>query len=183
MDWSNIVSALIGGALALSGLPVQSSMTRRAEVRQRTDAAALAAQELLLEIDDFYNRYHDPEVTVQGDEKLSELVRRFRIRVALIADAKLREQLSFIIRALGYTSAIRTFYGDGGIQAGHYLCWWGEDLLGSYLRGERLPREPQRVLDYRAAISEADEIEDEHRRELEAQRKQGIGSDGCANGH
>lgn len=163
MDWMSLFGVFLGGLLTLAGQAVQGFHSRRAEVRRRGDDAAMAARDVILEVEGYLNGLpFRLDGSIQGDAELVVLVRKLRRSTLLITDREVRERLDFVARVMGYSTAIEHFHGDSERSSIHKMCQWGNELLGAHLRGERHPKEPEEIAEYRSAISEADAIAAKH---------------------
>ncbi len=172
MDWTSLLGVVLGGGMTLAGQAVQGIIARRAEIRHRTDEAAFSARVEILEVQDLYDKLRRPDAVLmpEDDAHLVRRLQKLRAAITLIADATVRQRITFVADALSHPTAIRSFDGDSQLTSGRYLCWWGDEVLGAHLRRERQPKEPGKINAYRAAIDEADRIAERHYRELESER-------------
>ena len=168
MDWSSLLSALVGGLIALSGQWVQAALTRRGDVLRRSEAAAVAARDALQQVEALYRTHWDAEegtLTADGDRLLDDGLRRIRSEALLIGNVEVRDRVLFIARALSDTYGIRDFAGDLARTSTWRMCRWAEEVLGTYLRREKSPPEPEYVKTYRGALEDADDAREQQRRD------------------
>lgn len=175
MDWSSLLSALVGGLIALSGQWLQALLSGRAEVRRRGEDAAVKAQALLHEIDVLGRKYgfagHEGLTNV--NEERDVLVGRVRGCSLLIEDRVVRERLLFITGALEDPLGLRDFAGVSESASTWRLVRWGEKVLGAYIRRENQSAEPEFINEYRGALADADAArEEQYKMRLEWQRQE-----------
>lgn len=179
-DASSLVSAAIGGGIvAVVSSFLETQRLRIGRIDTRAEEAAVSAAKLLTEILETSRiefaragGMHSPQGTQELKVRLGELGQH----VLLLPDARLRERLEFIHRALGETGAYLMYANIPERQATYLLCNEGRDLLGAYLRGSRyrrarLPREPDLIKQLREAINENDEVVEEHFRQEDEDRR------------
>lgn len=175
MDWSSLLSALLGGLIALSGQWVQATLSRRSEVLRRGETAAVAIRDVLHQLEGLYRTHVDEEgqdLTVEGDRQRDDSLRRIRSEALLISDAEVRDRVLFMAHALADPYGIRDWAGDAERRSTWRLTRWAEEVLGAYLRREKLPPEPEFVETYRAALVDADDARQQQRLDERAWRRE-----------
>jgi hypothetical protein len=175
MDWSSLLSALLGGLIALSGQWVQAALSRRSEVLRRSETAAVGIRDALHRLEGLYRTHVDAEgqdLTVAGDRERDDALRRIRSEALLIADPEVRDRVLFIARALADPYGIRDWAGDLERRSTWRLCRWAEEVLGAYLRREKTPPEPAYVETYRGALEDADDAREQQRQDELAWRRE-----------
>lgn len=157
MDWSSLLSALLGGALALAGQGLQGRTSRRTELRHRSELAAVAVRDLAQQIGSLFRRHTDKHgsLDVEDEKARLSLVAKLRGEALLIGDSGVRTTLLEAGGVLNDSFAVQQFHGTSEVTVNTQVCGWLETSIGSYLRRESQPATPTFMTDYRAAIDRA----------------------------
>jgi hypothetical protein len=165
-DWVTILATgLIGGAGSqILGAALTGRREKQKDRRERDTRTLHNALDVVYVVMAGFDN-HRPSGgwdLAQGSPELDETLRELRKAISLISHPDLRERFAFILRALGYTSAIGAFSNYTERSAGRALCQYGADMLTACIHQERLPPEAKNIKEFRRALAEADEVTAEY---------------------
>lgn len=175
LDIWTVASVAIGGILTgsflLAGQWLQYWLQRRSAVRDRSDKAASALRALLLELRQLHLKSNQTSMLSLPDEIETELPRlniKMQKYIGEVLDKSLRERLTRILEALNSTDAIAQWEGEYPRTAHLRLIEQGDEVLSAYGRHDKVPREPDFLRNYMAAITDYYE---EYKRTIEEHKK------------
>lgn len=166
------LAALAGGLVALLGSVVTTYYVQRQALQaERRARATRAADDILAAVTAIRELPGEPEMGPPGSAETAQwtewydtkasLVHRIQAQVLLIPIPDLRERLTFAAAAMLRDNDLLTFESLSEQRSRYALCREALNCLGAYYRGEPLPPELPVVPQARAAIKEADELQDE----------------------
>lgn len=169
-DWATILATGLtaGVGSQVLGASLTSRREKQNDRREREIRALHSALDAIYAVMGVFDNHRPGEGwdVTQGLPELNEELQELRKAIALVSDSGLRERFTFILRALGYTSAIGAFSRYTERSAGHALCQYGAEVLIARIHRERPPSEGEDIKEFRRAIAEADEVVAEHYAEL-----------------
>lgn len=151
------IGGLMGGAFVLAGQVVQSRTARRAEMRTRSEDAAMSALTASVEISDVYSRegaestdgYLTRSAAIEIDNKKSIL----GAQALLIRSPELRDRIKLGLAVMSWPDAIHQKLGGNlhplftGSRTSSYVI----EQIAAYLRSEPLPAVPSYIREWEEA--------------------------------
>lgn len=163
IDWNPIITVATGGIIGVLGsVLTQVTQGRRDSRRGRDERAASAA----IQVRDALNELHialmqgwtHDELTSQAplyDFLESDGFRSLQTRlvgdVLLLPVRSVREAMTFVTDALGWSLNISSKVKEDGYRIAVDLCEYGREVIGRYLRREKFKPEPVNIASYHKA--------------------------------
>lgn len=143
--WAVVVGVVLGQALLLGAAWIQRRWGRDDSRKGRADERAEAAAQALIDGLERVRALNDGNATqestrddaYQAEYELSHEIER---QILLIPDAKVRDALRQVTLVLWYSEQVAKATGDSLQEVSFHLFAAGNEIVGSFLRGEALPK-------------------------------------------
>jgi hypothetical protein len=174
MEWlAGLIGGLVGAAGAVGSQWMQSHLSYKRDVQQRSEGALLRISGFAARIMRLWDTSTDRHGTSTGDadRAYGELVKDMWTESLLVSDVRVRERLQWAQEALSMSYGIRDYGGIAEVAIARNLAKWVSEVCGACLRGDDQPIEPAFISEYKGAISDALQGWEESARAQEALRQ------------
>ncbi|GIJ75983.1 hypothetical protein SAMN05443287_106207 [Micromonospora phaseoli] len=159
MDWGTLIGtlagAVVGGGLTIFGKSFEGRQRRREARDARAAEAGLAIRASLLSFRRIFVKAQDPhnEPLDTSEPWWSEEVDGLRSEVLLVTEADARKRFEQVTEVLSLIESAPRFVDNGEEfeEIGYDVIEEALQLLGAYIRGDRLPDESDTMRRCRAA--------------------------------